>query len=187
VVRLTGDYPPDPELELKAAFEPPAGQTLFVEVHGRASAPIVSFSGAAETAEEAIAIVSGVGTPPAAAGQQAQSDARAFATNLTAGLLSATARRRLGDWVPLLAVESNELGTPTRARAGFDASKLIPPFLKPLARGAYVEGIVGNTKERRTGSVGVGVRLEVALPRDFVTSLGYGPGPNWETDLSWVP
>jgi hypothetical protein len=84
-------------------------------------------------------------------------------------------------------VESNELGTPTRARAGFDASKLIPPFLKPLARGAYVEGIVGNTKERRTGSVGVGVRLEVALPRDFVTSLGYGPGPNWETDLSWVP
>jgi hypothetical protein len=186
-VRLAGDYPPDPELELKASFEPPAGQTLFVEVHGRASAPIVSFSGAAETAEEAIAIVSGVGTPPAAAGQRAQSDARAFATNLTAGLLSATARRRLGDWVPLLAVESNELGAPTRARAGFDASKLIPPFLKPLARGAYVEGIVGNTKQRRTGSVGVGVRLEVALPRDFVTSLGYGPGPNWETDLSWVP
>jgi translocation and assembly module TamB len=186
-VRLTGDYPPDPELELKASFEPPAGQKLFVEVRGRASSPIVSFSGAADTPEEAIAIVSGVGTPPPGAEQQAQSDARAFATNLTAGLLSATARRRLGDWVPLLSVQSDATGTPSQARAGFDASKLIPDFLRPLARGAYVEGIVGNTHESRSGSVGLGVRLEVALPRDLLTSLGYGPGPTWATDLTWVP
>lgn len=186
-VRLTGDYPPDPELELKASFEPPSGQKLFVEVHGRASSPIVAFSGAASTAEEAVAIVSGLGTVRMGAEQRVQSDARGFATNLTAGLLSATARRRLGDWVPLISVQSDVTGAPAQARAGFDASKLIPPFLRPLARGAYVEGIVGNTRQKRSGAVGLGVRVEVALPRDFVSSMGYGPGPTWATDLSWVP
>ena len=65
------------------------------------------------------------------------------------------------------------------------ARYLLSPSLANLGT-AYVEGIIGQTSERG-GSVGVGVRLEVALPRDFITTLGYGPGPGWSTDVAWSP
>ena len=44
-----------------------------------------------------------------------------------------------------------------------------------------------QTAGQSGGSVGLGVKLEVALPRDFVTDLGYGPGSSWSTDLAWAP
>jgi translocation and assembly module TamB len=183
-VRFTGDFPPDPELELHAVYETTTGEDLRVDVTGRSSAPVLSFSGAATNAGEALAVLSGVGQ--AGAESQAQTDAQNFAAGLTAGLLSVAIREEFGDWVPIISIENDASGAPARARAGFDASKLIPPFLQGIARGAYVEGIVGSSNQSG-GSVGLGVRIEVALPYDFVTSAGYGPGPTWSSDLTWSP
>jgi hypothetical protein len=60
--------------------------------------------------------------------------------------------------------------------------------MRGFARGAYVEGIVGNTQQGGPGgSVGLGVRFEIALPRSTVTTFGYGPGTNWSVDVAWVP
>jgi hypothetical protein len=186
-IRFTGDAPPDPELDLRAVFKPSGGEDLVVQVTGRTSAPVLTFSGAATDAGEAVMVLSG--RKSAGAEQQAQSDAAGFAASVTAGLLSVTARRELGDWVPMLRVETDRSGTPSRAAAGFDASRLIPPFLDGIAKGAYVEGIVGATQNNQSGgsSVGLGVRLELAFPRDLITTLGYGPGPNWSTDIAWSP
>ncbi len=183
-ITFTGDFPPDPELELHAEYDPKGGQALLVDVTGRSSAPNLVFSGAANTAGEAVMVLSGASR--SGASSEAQTDARNFATGLTAGLLSVSIREEFGDWVPIMSIENNGSGVPARGRVGFDASKLIPAFLRGIARGAYVEGIVGSSGQ--TGrSVGVGARLEVSLPRDFVTSVGYGPGPTWGTDLMWEP
>lgn len=192
-IRFTGDMPPDPELDIKAVFSPPSGEDLVVQVSGRGSAPVLEFSGAATTAGEAVAVLTGVGGG-SASNRQSQSGAEndaasqmaGVAADMTAGLLVMTARREFGDWVPMVSIETGESGQPTSARAGFDASKLIPPWLEGFAQGAYVEGIVGSSAESG-GSVGVGVKLEVALPRDVITSLGYGPGPGWSTDVAWAP
>jgi autotransporter translocation and assembly factor TamB len=184
-VRFTGDVPPDPELDLKANHALRNGQTLTVQVLGRASAPQIVFSGAATNAGEAAMLLSGMSG--GGAESKAQDDAANFAAGLTAGLLAVSARRRFGDWVPMLAVENNAAGTPSGARAGFDATRLIPKFMQGFARGMFVEGVVGGRSDTGSRSVGVGVRVEVALPRDFTTSMGYGPGTMWSTDVYWSP
>ncbi|MFT3925356.1 MAG: translocation/assembly module TamB domain-containing protein [Myxococcales bacterium] len=177
----------EPQLDLRASYEPPGGQSpLFVEVSGRASSPALNFSGAASDAEQAFAILSGMGAAEAAV--TAQADANAFGLGLTAGLLSMTARERLGAWVPTVSVGSNSRGEASQARAGFDATSMIPPFLRGVARGAYVEGVVGNTQNGGPGgNVGLGVRFEIALPRSTMVTFGYGPGTMWSADVAWLP
>jgi hypothetical protein len=184
-VRFTGDVPPDPELDLKAKHTTRTGQTLTVQIQGRASAPQIVFSGAASNAGEAAALLTGIGG--GGAESKAKGDAASFAASLTAGLLAVSARRRFGDWVPMLAIENNAQGAPSGARAGFDASRLIPEFMRGFARGMFVEGVVGTRSDKEQRGVGVGVRVEVALPRDFMTSMGYGPGTVWSTDVYWSP
>lgn len=184
VIRFTGDLPPNPELDIKAVYEPPTGEELIVQVTGRANSPELEFSGAASNAGEAVAILTGVGGGASQnADGQASNEMAKVAADMTAGLLIVAARREYGDWVPMISVETGASGQPTSARAGFDASKLIPPWASGFAKGAYVEGIVGQG----AGGAGVGVNLEVALPRDFVTTLGYGPGNGWSTDVAWAP
>jgi autotransporter translocation and assembly factor TamB len=191
-IKFTGDMPPDPELDIKATFSPPQGQDLVVQVAGRGSAPIVEFSGAATTAGEAVAVLTGktggATQSKGSADTDATSQMAGLASNMTAGLLVMSARRRFGDWVPMISINTGTSGEPTGASAGFDASKLIPPWAKGFARSAYVEGMIGQqTAGQSGGSVGLGVKLEVALPRDFVTDLGYGPGSSWSTDVAWAP
>jgi hypothetical protein len=185
-VRFTGDVPPDPELDLKAKHTTRAGREVIVQIQGRASAPQIIFSGAANNAGEAAALLSGLGS--SGAESKAKTDAASFAAGLTAGLLAVSARRKFGDWVPMLAIENDASGAPSGARAGFDASRLIPKFMRGFARSMYVEGVVGAAKnDAGSRSVGVGVRVEVALPQDFMTSMGYGPGTVWSTDVYWSP
>jgi autotransporter translocation and assembly factor TamB len=182
-IRFTGDVPPDPELDLKAKYTTRQGEVLIVQIQGRASAPQILFSGAANNAGEAAALITGIGS--SAADSTAKGEAANFAANLTAGLLAVSARRRFGDWVPMLGIENNAQGAVSGARAGFDASALIPKFMRGFARGIFVEGVVGSRDNQR--SVGVGVHVDLALPRDFMTSVGYGPGTVWSTDVFWSP
>ncbi len=190
-IRFAGPMPPDPELDIKATYKPPAGQDLVVQVSGRGSAPVLEFSGAASNAGEAVAVLTGVGAANASksgADNQASAEMAGIAANVTAGLLVMSARRQFGEWVPQLSVETGPSGEPTTASAGFDASKLIPPWARSFARAAYVEGIIGQAGATTGSGVGVGVKLEVAMPRDIITSLGYGPAPgSWSTDVAWSP
>lgn len=188
-IRFTGPMPPDPELDIRAIYDPPTGENLIVHVTGRGSAPVLEFSGAATNAGEAVAVLTGVGSAQSRnSDSQATNEMARLASSMTAGLLIMTARREFGDWVPMISIDTGASGEPTSARAGFDASKLIPSWLSGVAKGAYVEGIVGAAGTSQSGgSVGVGVRLEVALPRDLVTTIGYGPGPGWSTDIAWSP
>jgi hypothetical protein len=187
VIRFTGGMPPDPELDIKATFRPPRGQDLTVQVTGRGSAPILEFSGAATTAGEAVAVITGrsnsSGASQNGAEQNAASQMAGIASNMTAGLLVMSARRNFGDWVPMISINTGASGQPNGASAGFDASKLIPPWAKGFARSAYVEGLVGS---QGGGSNRYGVTLEVGLPRDFLTTLGYS-NTGWSTDVSWSP
>ena len=183
-IRFTGDMPPNPELNIRAVFEPRSGADLIVRVSGRSHAPEVSFSGAATTAGEAALVLSGLNAPEA--DKQAKHDAAALATGITAGLLSVTARREFGEWVPVITLQQDAGGL-SGATAGFDASDLIPKPLEGFARGVYIEGMVGRRGDRQSQGLGVGVKVEVALPRDFVTSMGYGPGTTWSTDVYWSP
>ncbi|MDB4975971.1 MAG: hypothetical protein JWN48_4312 [Myxococcaceae bacterium] len=192
VIRFTGDMPPDPELDIKATFKPPAGPDLIVSVSGRGSSPIIDFSGAATNASEAVALLTGKSQQSQnSANSDATSQMASIASNMTAGLLVMSARRKFGDWVPMISVQTGPGGTPSGATAGFDASKLIPPWAEGFARSAYVEGMIGSGGQAggssSTGGVGLGVKLEVALPHDFVTDLGYGPGSSWSTDVAWSP
>ena len=185
-VRFTGDVPPDPELDLKATHALRKGGNLDVQVIGRASAPQIVFSGAATNAGEAAMLLSGIGN--SGAESKAKNDAASFAAGLTAGLLAVSARRKFGNWVPMLAIENNASGAPAGARAGFDATALIPKFMQGFARSMYVEGLVGTRADSSSSrGGGVGVRVELALPRDFMTALGYGPGTTWSTDVYWSP
>lgn len=188
-IRFTGDMPPDPELDIKASFSPPTGKQLLVTVSGRGSAPILEFSGAATTAGEAVAVLTGIGSTSQSKGGaegDASSQMAGIAADMTAGLLVMTARREFGDWVPMISIETGATGEPTGASAAFDASKLIPPWAQGFARGAYVEGIVGSSSQSGGAANRFGVKLEVALPRDFVTTLGYSP-TGWSTDVAWSP
>jgi autotransporter translocation and assembly factor TamB len=188
-VRFTGDVPPDPELDITAKHKMRNGQELAVQVQGRASAPQIVFSGAASNAGEAALLLTGAGAGGGGggkAGSNAARDAANFASGLTAGLLAVSARRKFGNWVPMLAIENNASGVPSGARAGFDASNLIPKFMQGFAKSMYVEGVVGSRVES-SARTGFGVRVELALPQDFVTALGYGPGTTWSTDVYWSP
>jgi hypothetical protein len=50
-----------------------------------------------------------------------------------------------------------------------------------------VEGILGPTEATTPGSsIGLGVRLQIMLPRSIVSSFTYGPGTSWATDVVWV-
>jgi hypothetical protein len=186
-IRFTGPIPPDPELDITAKFNPPAGRALIVKVTGVGSAPILEFSGAATNAGEAVAVLTGLGQKQQSrSGGDPATDMAKVASSMTAGLLIMTARREFGDWVPMISVETNDQGRMS-ARAGFDASKLIPEWLDGFAKGAYVEGIIGSGQGSGASRSGMGVRLEVALPRDFITSLGLGTNSAWSADVAWSP
>jgi hypothetical protein len=109
---------------------------------------------------------------------------------MMAGVMAMSARRELGDAMPILMIEPGDTMEGSRVRAGFELDKLVPGFLEGVIRGVYVEGIfAGGSEDESESSGGVqgGVLLELYLPHDFVTSGQYGPGETWSLDLGWEP
>jgi hypothetical protein len=98
--------------------------------------------------------------------------------------LALNARGRLASPRVTFRVESDRGGV-TGATAGFDATGLVPAFMEGFARGVYIEGMVGRRGDAQAQDLGIGVQVEVALPRDFIASMSYGPGTTWSTDLYW--
>jgi len=181
-LRFTGGSTLDPQLDLRAMHQVGGGDTVTVDVSGRASSPELAFSSSVpgvETDREVIALL--------ARGRQTEADAAAqttaFVSALTGGLLARLTRQRAGAYVPVLTVGS--AGGQTTLRAGFSVDSLIPDALDDVVQGAYVEGFVGagGTEQRTTG----GVLVELLFPR-AITATGRVAEPSgWSADVSWEP
>jgi hypothetical protein len=189
-VDLVGGTPPDPVLDITAStLNRRSSERIAVHIGGRASAPELEFSidGVTVTAGEAAQAIfgrSGDGD------DSAESEAKSFVAGMMAGVMAMSARRELGDAMPILMLEPGDTAEGSRVRAGFELDKLVPGFLEGVIRGVYVEGIfAGSGEDESKSSSGVqsGVLIELYLPHDFVTSGQYGPGETWSIDLGWEP
>lgn len=187
-VTFTGGQSVNPSLELTAQSTASSGKVVRVDVTGFVSAPQLTFfvDGQGVNAGEALLALNSHGDSNA--GASAEDQLASAAIGMTTGLLSLGARREFGDWVPMLSIDQNT--TDTRVRAGFEADKIIPKFMKGFVRGAYVEGVVSSGQsqgENANGSAQAGVLLELSLPSDIVWAGKYGPGQTWSLDFDWRP
>lgn len=190
-VDLTGGTPSDPVLDITAdTLNRASGKTITVNIGGRASAPELTFfidDVEANAGEAATAMFGRRGT---GGDSTAEGEAKSFVAGMMAGVMAMSARRELGDAMPILMIEPADDMVASRIRAGFELDKLVPGFLEGMIRGVYVEGIfAGSNEDANASSRGVqgGVLLELYLPHSLVTSGQYGPGETWSIDLGWEP
>jgi hypothetical protein len=187
-VTFTGGQSVNPSLELTAQATSPSGKVVRVEVTGFVSAPQLAFFVNDQAVNAGEALIALTGRGDSGTQESAESQVASAAIGMTTGLLSLGARREFGDFIPMLSVDQGE--NDTRVRAGFEADKLIPKFMRGFVRGAYVEGVVStgeNQGENSSGNAQTGVLLELMLPRDLVWAGKYGPGQTWSVDLDWRP
>ena len=166
-----------------------SNQVVSVRIGGRASAPKLEFfvdDVQADAGQAASAMFGGRG---GAGDSNAQGEAKSFVAGIMAGVMAMSARRELGDAMPILMLEPAEDMRASRVRAGFELDKLVPAFLEPIIRGVYLEGIFAGGSEQNASSSGVqgGVLLELYFPHDLVTAGQYGPGQTWSIDFGWEP
>jgi autotransporter translocation and assembly factor TamB len=196
-IQFTGGAEVVPTLDLVAKRRRPGGATVTIKASGPLYDPQLTFSidGQAVTAGEALREATGAASGPGS-GANVQDQLSAMATGIAGSVLTLGARRELGDWVPVLALERGA-GT-TRVRAGVEAGRFIPKFLRKVVVDAYVEGIVqttdnsGNAQAKTAGDQSglqaqPGVLLELRFPKQLVGEAQYGPGQAWSLDLSWQP
>lgn len=205
-ITFAGGHQVEPTLELTATKRVPGGSLVTIEASGTLYQPTLTFQvdGATVTAGEALATATGTsaGTGSDTSVQQEMSS---MAIGIATGVLTVGARRELGDWVPVLAVESG--AGQTSVRAGVAADRFIPRFLRKVVVDAYVEGIFsaptgadGSSQSGATTTTSdqtpppantvqtqAGVLLELRFPKQLVGEAQYGPGERWSLDLNWQP
>ena len=186
-VRFAGAIPVDPALDLNATYALPSKYKVLLHVGGNLGAPKLTFSStdpSASTEQDAIALLMGVRGSEGQGEDQAQDQTRSMLAGMMAGLVGSLARRELGQYVPILAVESGGTAETTRVRAGFQADALIPKSWRRVVQGAYVEGSVGG---QEGGGAAAGFLIELFYPHDLSTSATYEQPDNWSLDLLWSP
>lgn len=185
---------PDPVIDLTAVFNNRrTGDIVKVHITGRGSKPVIEFlinDKRGEAGDAFSAIYGSQGTNQSA--KSAPQQAAGFIGGLTAGLLATSARRELGAAAPIIMIEPGDKAGEGRVRAGFELDSLVPPFLRDVITGVYVEGILARESaggvKRSTGSgatVNYGVLLEFYYPKNFFSTAQYGPGSTWSLDLGW--
>jgi hypothetical protein len=75
-------------------------------------------------------------------------------SGLIAGFISSITRRELGEYLPILGIESSAAGG-TRIHAGLEADQIIPRGLRGVVQGAYVEGMLGTGQTATPPRAGV--------------------------------
>ncbi len=198
------EAPLDPVIDLVATYLVPGrtGSSISIEVGGRLSDMTITFTSTetSDVGEILALLVSGASSrsteeTAAEAGGQAAN----FVAGLTAGLLTLTLRRELGDVgnvVPAVSIETaGDAGT-LRARAYWDASMIIPDFLRDVVLGASVEGFItsdrgggvgGSSGASGTGGTGGGVTIELQFPYGLRSTGTYVPPQSWGADVLWQP
>lgn len=184
-IRFTGATPIDPTVDLSAKHRLRSGYAVTIQVEGRVSSPELTFSSDAPNANtnaEIIALL--LGTSRQGAGsQEASSQTRSVLAGLTAGLVGSLARRELGQYAPIIAVESGGTGETTGIRAGFLIGDLIPEAWQDVLLGIYVEGVLAGSEQGPRG----GFLLELLFPHQLSTATTYEQPDNWSLDFLWQP
>ena len=192
-IEFTGGHAIEPTLDIAATRRVPgSGDVVRVEARGSVHEPELSFSidGRPTTAGEALAAALGTRTSEDGS-SNVESEMSSMATGIAGSVLTLAARRELGPWVPVLALERG--AGETRIRAGVEADRFIPGFLRKVVVDAYVEGIVSTQEQTESGQVqaesstGAAVLLELRFPHDLMTEAQYGPGQRWSLDFGWEP
>ncbi|HSN82736.1 MAG TPA: translocation/assembly module TamB domain-containing protein [Polyangiales bacterium] len=184
-IRFTGSTPIDPTVDLRATHRMPSGYVVNVDVEGRVSAPELSFSTdapGADTNAEIVALLLGV-SRQGSGDQQAESQTRSVLAGLTAGLVGSLARRELGQYAPIIAIESQGTAETTRIRAGVTVGDLVPDAWQDVLLGVYVEGILAGAEQGPRG----GFLLELLFPHYLSTTTTYEQPDNWSLDFLWQP
>jgi len=194
------EAPLDPVIDLVATYALPgrSGASISIEVGGQLSDMRIEFTSTetGDTGQILALLVSGSSSRSAEeTAQQAGGQAANFVAGLTAGLLTLTLRRELGEIgnvVPAVSVET-AAGT-LRARAYWDATMIIPDFLREVVLGASVEGFFtadqgSSSSGGSAGSTGAGggLTIELQFPYGIGATGTYVPPQSWGTDLLWQP
>jgi hypothetical protein len=185
-IRFTGADPIDPTVDLAAVHRLRSGDTVTVKIDGRASAPELSFSttaSGANTDAEIIALLLGVSRNTTEE-QDARRETGAILAGLTAGLVGTIARRELGQYAPIIALESEGTSETTSVRIGTPLDPLVPEAWQDVVLGVYLEGVVGGSQTNRTRA---GFLLELLFPHHLSTIAIYEQPDNWSLDLMWEP
>ncbi|HJK97770.1 MAG TPA: translocation/assembly module TamB domain-containing protein [Polyangiaceae bacterium LLY-WYZ-14_1] len=199
-INFNGAIPVDPTLDLTATNEVSSGHVVTVRITGHLGDPELEFSSTdpnVRTDAEIIASVLGVRSGGSGqSSQDAESQTGALLAGLTAGFVGSLTRRELGQYLPILSVESGGTAASTRLRAGFQADALIPDALRGVVKGAYVEGVVAGGEDdgdqpggtQTAGSpVRAGFLIELFFPQDLGAEASYMQPDNWSLDLTWNP
>jgi autotransporter translocation and assembly factor TamB len=187
-IRFTGSGALDPALDITAFHALSGSDRVTVHIGGRLSEPELSFSSTVPGAETEAQILALLVRGGGGSGGALENQAVGAITGLTAGLLSGLARAEYGEYIPILSIESGGAGG-TRVRAGIEADRLIPEFLRGLVQGAYFEGFVGTQGDETGGgqSATGGFLLELYFPHDLTWRNTYQAPSNGSTDLLWEP
>lgn len=184
-IQFTGATPVDPTVDLSATHRLNTGYSVTVDVKGSVSDPELTFSSDAPDANtnaEIIALLLGT-SRQGVADAEADDQTRSVLAGLTAGLVGSITRRELGQYAPIIAVESEgTLGT-TGVRAGFTVGDLIPEAWQSVLLGVYVEGLLGGSEQGPRG----GFLIELLFPHYLSTTTTYEQPDNWSLDFLWQP
>lgn len=192
----------DPEVSLKATHTPFRGEStrVMVDVSGTLSKPKVSFISDDCEGEEGALTLLMTGFCSVSERESIDQDTAAqrdaFGIALLGGVLTLGTtgiRRQMGDLLPTLSVD-----TPTtdqgqkeyRIRAGVNADSLIPQFIRPIVRHAYLQGAVTaaseSEEEDSSGFDTPDFLLELRFPYSIVWTGRVSP-EQWGSDLTWEP
>ncbi len=184
-IQFTGATPIDPTVDLSATHRLRTGYVVTVDFEGPVSDPEITFSSdapGANTNAEIIALLLGV-SRQGPGDDRVESQSRSVLAGLTAGLVGSLARRELGQYAPIIALESEGTAETTRVRAGVSVGDLIPESWQDVLLGVYVEGMLGGSEAGPRG----GLLLELLFPHYLSTTTTYEQPDNWSLDLLWQP
>lgn len=186
-VRFVGNSPPNPVLEIEASHDTKSGRIVGVRITGRASDPQLTFLQDDAEVDASVALSTLFGARQSGGDEKdASTQAQSFVAGLTSGLLATAARRELGAAAPVILIDPAEAAGEGRIRAGFELDELLPPFLRPIITGVYLEGIVARESDgAESAETSWGTLLEVYFPRNFFAAGQYGPGTTWSLDFGW--
>lgn len=185
-IRFTGATPIDPVVDLTAVHRLSSGDTVTIRIEGRVSAPELSFTttaAGANTDAQIIALLLGVRRSTNDE-QDARAQTGAILAGVTAGLVGTVARRELGQYAPIIALQSEGTADTTNVRIGTTLDPLVPDALQDVVLGVYVEGIVGGSQQTRATA---GFLVELLFPHYLSTIATYEQPDNWSLDILWEP
>lgn len=184
-LEFTGATPINPTVDLSAKHRLNDGYSVTVDIKGSVSDPELTFSTdapGANTNAEIIALLLGT-SRQGTADAQADNQTRSVLAGLTAGLVGSVARRELGQYAPIIAVESEGTLDSTGVRAGFTIGDLVPEAWQSVLLGVYVEGLLAGSEQGPRG----GLLLELLFPHHLSTTTTYEQPDNWSLDFLWQP